>query len=55
MEIFIAQVSLKNGDPPAEWKKFRPHNLQPDCPSPSASLAFQGAKECGKLGVQIMI
>ncbi|CAL1134940.1 unnamed protein product [Cladocopium goreaui] len=41
-------VSLKNGDPPAEWKKFRPHNLQPDCPSPSASLAFQGAKECGR-------
>ena len=45
------EVSLKSGDPPAEWKKLRPQNLQPDVdPRSSASLAFQGAKECGKLG-----
>ncbi|CAK8991917.1 unnamed protein product [Durusdinium trenchii] len=42
-------VSLERGDPPAEWKKLRPQNLQPDIDQSScASLAFKGAKECGR-------
>eukprot|EP00439_Symbiodinium_sp_Y106_P024356 s5359_g2.t5 len=41
-------VCLKEGDPPSEWKKIRPQNLQADPdPSSASSIALQGARECG--------
>ncbi|CAE7372836.1 unnamed protein product [Symbiodinium microadriaticum] len=42
-------VCLKEGDPPCEWKKIRPQNLQADAdPSSASSIALQGARECGR-------
>ncbi|CAE7236471.1 unnamed protein product, partial [Symbiodinium sp. CCMP2456] len=42
-------VCLKEGDPPHEWKKIRPQNLQADAdPSSASSIALQGARECGR-------
>ena len=48
--VDVSEVCLKEGDPPGDWKRIRPQNLQAHVdPTSAASVALQGARECGTL------